>query len=333
MKKFKFAVEMGGGFTNIYVKGQGLALKEPTLIAAEPTEEGYRVIALGNEAKKLVGKTKENIEIFTPCVYGDHSNFEYSVVLLKYFLNKLNFKEFEDNVLFLTPCGVTAHEKDNILKVCEAVNMGYVELIPAVLCSAIGEGRKIDGSTVNMVVNIGGTYTDIAVINMSNILKGATLSVGGKSIDASIVNYLAYKENLIIGLPTAEILKNEVGSLFKNDTLNMEITGVDAKTKSPKNVIMHSFDLRQAIEPFYSEILRAVDTTINTLAPEVVADIINNKILVCGGCAKMQGLYKYFADNLKYPIEISEDTDYITILGAGKLLSDSQLLSSIIKNL
>lgn len=324
---------MGGGFTNIYVKGQGLALKEPTLIAAEPTEEGYRVIALGNEAKKLVGKTKENIEIFTPCVYGDHSNFEYSVVLLKYFLNKLNFKEFEDNVLFLTPCGVTAHEKDNILKVCEAVNMGYVELIPAVLCSAIGEGRKIDGSTVNMVVNIGGTYTDIAVINMSNILKGATLSVGGKSIDASIVNYLAYKENLIIGLPTAEILKNEVGSLFKNDTLNMEITGVDAKTKSPKNVIMHSFDLRQAIEPFYSEILRAVDTTINTLAPEVVADIINNKILVCGGCAKMQGLYKYFADNLKYPIEISEDTDYITILGAGKLLSDSQLLSSIIKNL
>ena len=333
MKNFKFAIEMGGGFTNIYVKGQGLALKEPTLVAAEPTEDGYRVIALGQDAKKLVGKTKDNIEIFTPCVYGEHSNYEYSVVLLKHLLSKVNFKDYEDNVLFLTPCGITAHEKDNILKVCEAVNMGHVELIPAVICSCVGEGRKIDGSTVNMVVNIGGTYTDIAVINMSNILKGATVSIGGKSIDASIVNYLAYKENLVIGLPTAEALKNEVGSLFENDTLNMEITGVDAKTKSPKNVIMHSYELRYAIEPFYNEILRAIDTTINTLAPEVVADIINNKILVCGGCAKMQGLDKYFRQNLKYPVQISEDTDYITILGAGKLLSDSQLLNGILKNL
>ena len=184
-----------------------------------------------------------------------------------------------------------------------------------------------------MVVNIGGTYTDIAVINMSNILKGATLSIGGKSIDASIVNYLAYKENLVIGLPTAETLKNDVGSLFENDTLNMEITGVDAKTKSPKNVIMHSYELRYAIEPFYNEILRAIDTTINTLAPEVVTDIINNKILVCGGCAKMQGLDKYFRQNLKYPVQISDDPDYITILGAGKLLSDPQLLNSLIKNL
>ncbi len=331
MKKFKYAIEMGGGFTNIYIKGQGLALKEPTLVAAEPAEDGYRVVALGNDAKKLVGKTKDNVEIFTPCVYGEHSNFEYSVVLLKYFLSKVNFKANEDNVLFLTPCGITAHEKDNILRVCEAVNMGYVELMPAVLCSCIGEGRKIDGSTVNMVVNIGGTYTDIAVINMSNIMKGATLSIGGKSIDASIVNYLAYKDELVIGLPTAESLKNEVGSLYENDLLNMEVTGVDVQTKSPKTVIIHSHELRCAIEPFYAEIVRAIDTTINTLPPEVVSDIINNKILVCGGCAKLQGLDNYFKHNLKYPVHISEDVDYITILGAGKLLSDQILLDSIIK--
>lgn len=286
MKKFKYAIEMGGGFTNIYIKGQGLALKEPTLVAAEPTEDGYRVIALGQDAKKLVGKTKDNVEIFTPCVYGEHSNFEYSVVLLKHFLSKVNFKPNDDNVLFLTPCGITAREKDNILRVCEAVNMGYVELMPAVLCSCVGEGRKIDGSTVNMVVNIGGTYTDIAVVNMSNIMKGATLSIGGKSMDAAIVNYLAYKDELLIGLPTAENLKNEVGSLYENDILNMEITGVDIQTKSPKTVIIHSHELLCAIEPFYGEIVRAIDTTINTLPPEVVSDIINNKILICGAVQK-----------------------------------------------
>ena len=133
MKKYKYAIEMGGGYTNIYVKGQGLALKEPTLVGAEPTEEGYKVIALGQDAKKLIGKTKENIEIFTPCVYGEHSNFEYSVVLLKHLLSKVGFKQFEDNVLFLCPCGITAREKDNILRVCEAVNMGQVEIVPAVV--------------------------------------------------------------------------------------------------------------------------------------------------------------------------------------------------------
>ena len=333
MKKFKYAIEMGGGFTNIYIKGQGLALKEPTLVAAEPTEDGYRVIALGQDAKKLVGKTKDNVEIFTPCGYGEHSNFEYSVVLLKHFLSKVNFKPNDDNVLFLTPCGITAREKDNILRVCEAVNMGYVELMPAVLCSCVGEGRKIDGSTVNMVVNIGGTYTDIAVVNMSNIMKGATLSIGGKSMDAAIVNYLAYKDELLIGLPTAENLKNEVGSLYENDILNMEITGVDIQTKSPKTVIIHSHELLCAIEPFYGEIVRAIDTTINTLPPEVVSDIINNKILICGGCAKMQGLDHYLKKNLKYPVQISNDVDYITILGAGKLLTDEMLLNSIIKQL
>ncbi len=333
MKKFKYAIEMGGGYTCIYVKGEGLALKEPTLIAAEPTEEGYKVIALGADAKKLVGKTKENVEIFTPSASGEHSNYEYSVILLKHFLSKVGFHEYEDNALFIVPCGLSTREKENILNVCEGANMGYVELIPSVLCSCIGQGRNIDGSKVNMVVDIGGTTTEIAAINMCSILKGATLGIGGRNIDAAIVNFLAYTQELVIGLPTAEMLKNEVGSLYKNDTLNMEITGVDASTKSPKTVVMFSNDLQRAIEPFFSEIVRAIDTTINALPPEIVADIINNKILIVGGCAKIQGLDDYLKKHLNYPFEISEDVDNVTILGAGKLLTDQQLLAGIIKNL
>lgn len=333
MKKIKYAIEMGGAYTCIYVNGEGLALKEPTLIAAEPTEDGYKVIAMGSDAKKIIGKTKENVEIFTPMAYGEHSNFEYSVILLKYFLGKVGFKPLEDNAIFVVPCGLSAKEKENILNVCDGANLGQVYLIPSALCSCLGQGRNIDNSKVNMVVDIGGTGTEIAVINMSNILKGATLGIGGKSIDASIVNFLAYTQQLVIGLSTAENLKNEVGSLYTNDTLNMEITGVDAQTKSPKAVVIFSNDLRQAIEPFFNEIVRAIDTTINSLPPEIVADIINNKILVCGGCSKIQGLDDYLKKNLKYPVEISEDVDNVTILGAGKLLSDSHLLASIIKNI
>lgn len=333
MKKIKFAIEMGGGYTCIYVKGEGLALKEPTLIAAEPTDEGYKVIALGIDAKKLVGKTKDNVEIFTPIPSGDHSNFEYSTILLKHFLNKVGCKQYEDNAIFIVPCGLSAHEKENILNVCESAGLAHVELIPSVLCSCVGEGRNIDSSKVNMVVDIGGTSTEIAVINMSGLIKGATLGVGGKRIDASIVNFLAYTQGFVIGLPTAEVLKNEVGSLYTNDTLNMEITGVDAESKSPRSAILLSSDLRPAIEPFYSEIVRTIDTTINTLPPEIVADIINNKILIVGGCAKLQGLSDYFKKNLAYPVEISQDADNVTILGAGKLLTDTQLLASIIEKI
>ena len=333
MKKFKFAIEMGGGYTCIYVKDEGLALKEPTLIAAEPTNEGYKVIAMGNDAKKLVGKTKENVEIFTPCAYGEHSNYEYSVILLKHFLTKVGFKPHEDNALVIVPCGLTAHEKENLLNVCEGANLAYVVMVPSVLCSCVGEGRNIDSSKVNMVVDIGGTATDIGVLNMSGLIKGATVGIGGKSMDAAIVNFLAYSQGLVVGLPTAEILKNEVGSLYTNDTLNMEITGVDAQSKTPKTVVILSNDLRKAIEPFYSEIVRAIDTTINTLPPEIVADIINNKILLVGGCSKMQGLEDYLKKHLNYPVEVSQDVDNVSILGAGKLLSDQQLLEEIIKKL
>ncbi len=324
---------MGGGYTCIYVKGEGLALREPTLIAAEPSESGYRVIAMGNDAKRLVGKTKDNVEIFTPLVSGDHSNFEYSVVLLKHFLSKVGFRPYEDNALFIVPCGLSSHEKENILNVCEAVNLGNVTLIPSVICSCVGAGRNIDSSKVNMVVDIGGTATEIGVMNMSSIIKGATLGVGGRRIDAAIVNFFAYTQNFVIGLSTAESLKNEVGSLYENDTLNMEITGVDAQTKTPKTVVVLSTDLRKAIEPFYSEIVRAIDTTINTLPPEIVTDIINNKILVVGGASKIQGLDNYFRKYLNFPVEILEDPDNATILGAGKLLSDSQLLQNIIEKL
>ena len=331
MNKFKYAIEFGGAFVSIYMRGEGLVLKEPALVAAEPSEEGYKVIALGTDAKKLVGKTKDNVEIFTPSVYGDHSNYEYSVVLLKHLLSKVNFRSHEDNVLFVVPCGLSESEKEKVLAVCEGANMGAIELIPSVFCSCIGEGRSVDTSKANMIVDIGGISTDVAVINMSGILKGATIGLGGKSIDATIVNCLAYTQNLLIGLPTAEILKNEVASLYKNDSLNMEVTGVDTETKSPKTSVIYSNDIQKAVEPLFVEIVRAIDTTLNTLPPEIAADIINNKILIVGGGCQIQGFENFLNKNLQYPFEISQDAENVTILGAGKLLTDAQLLDGILK--
>lgn len=333
MKKRKFAIEMGGGYTCIYVNGEGLALKEPTLVAVECSEEGYKVIAMGLEAKKMIGKTGDNIEIFTPVVYGENSNYDYSVVLLRYFLDKVDFKPFIDNAIFIIPCGITADEKEKILNVCDGVELGDVELVPSVICSCLGAGRNVDNSKANLVVDIGGFCTDVAVVNMSGVLKGATVGVGGKGIDASIVNYLACTQGILIGLSTAEILKNEVGSLYANDTLNMEVTGVDVSSKTPKSMLVVSKDLINPIEPFYNEIVRVVETTVNTLPPEIIEDVINNKVLIVGGCAKMQGLDNYLKKHLDFPVEFAEDLENSTILGAGKLLSDTNLLDNIVKNL
>ncbi|MBQ8845216.1 MAG: rod shape-determining protein [Clostridia bacterium] len=332
MKNYKFAIEMGGSFTTIYLKDQGVVLKESTLIAAEPHIDGYKIVAVGNEAKRIIGKTDDRVEIFTPISNGVITNYQYAVVLLKSFLKKVGFKDNVDNILFLAPSGLTIREKEKLMKLCEDAGALNVALVPSVICSSIGAGRNIESSKVNMVINMGGSEVEVGVINMCSIIKGGTLCLGGKSIDVAISNLLANQKKVLVGLPTAEVLKNEVGSLYENDHLNMEVTGISIDTKLPISVSISSGDIRYAILPFFAELIRTIETTINVLQPEIVNDIMNNKILFVGGLTYMTGLEDYLKKHLKYPIEICDEGENATIKGAGRLLSENDLLEKIIKN-
>lgn len=333
MKKIKFAVEIGGAYTKIFVKDEGFALCEPTLISAEPTPQGYKIIGFGKHAKDMLGKTNDSVEVFSPITNGQINNYEYLKQLLIYYFDQLNFKRKIDSCLVLVNCGLSKKDKDNFLAIMHDIGFKEVFLVPTIICSAIGSGKNISSTKTNLVVNIGGANTDIAVINMNSIVKGATLGIGGKAVDVAIANTIAYNHGIIVGVSSCEKLKKEVGSLYKNDGLNMEITGVDIDSKIPRSYIISSQDLLEVLVPFFDEIIRTIDVTITSMPPEISTDIINNGVLFTGGMSKINGLESYLRKNFKYPFKIIDDAENVSILGAGKLLDDKDLLKRILENI
>lgn len=332
MSKFRYAIEIGGSYTKIYVKDEGFALCEPTMVCAEALADGYQITGLGLQAKQMKGKTTDSAEIFSPISNGKIVNYEYLKQLLTYFFQKLDFKKNADGVIVLINCGLTEEEREIFLNLMYEIGFKNVELVPTVICSLFGAGKNISSTKINMVVNIGGANTDIAVVNMNTIIKGATLGLGGKAVDVAIANTIAYEKGLVVGINTSEKLKMEVGSLYPNDTLNMEVTGVDGESKVPRTDIISAKDLSMVLEPFFLEIIRSVDVTISSLPPEVAHDIVNNGILFTGGMSNVSGLEYFLKKNLRYPFKIAQDAENVSIVGAGKLLDDEKLLKVIVDN-
>ena len=235
--------------------------------------------------------------------------------------------------MVLVNVALSEKDKNNFIALLYDIGFKEVFLIPTIICSAIGSGKNISSTKTNLVVNIGGANTDVAVINMNSIVKGATLGIGGRAVDVAIANAIAYNHGIVVGVSQCEKLKIEVGSLYKNDNLNMEITGVDVESKIPRSYIISSKDLLEVLEPFFNEIIRTIDVTITSLPPEISTDIINNGVLFTGGMSKINGLESYLRKNFKYPFKIVEDAENVSILGAGKLLDDKDLLSKILENI
>ncbi len=332
MIKYRYAIEIGGSYTKIYVKDNGFALCEPSLVAAEPTAQGYKVIGLGKQAKDMLGKTNDSVEVFSPISNGEIINYEYLKELLTYFFAKLDFKKKRDCIVVLINVGLSQKHKELLLSLMYEIGFKEVMLIPAVVCSLLGAGKNISSTKTNMIVNIGGANTDIAVVNMNSIVKGATLGLGGRAVDVAIANTIAYNHGIVIGLNASEKLKIEVGSLYPNDTLNMEVTGVDVESKLPRSYIISSNDLLPVLEPFFEEIVRSVDVTITSLPPELSTDIINNGVYFVGGMSKTNGLESYLKGHFRYPFKIIDDCENVSILGAGKLLDNPLLLDKIFEN-
>lgn len=333
MIKYNYAIEIGGSFTKIYVKEEGFALCEPTLVASEPTNEGYKILAFGQEAKNMMGKTGDNIEVFSPIVNGQIKNYHYLRQLLHYFFEKVGHRKGKDSVLVLVNLGLSSEEKNKFVSLLYDLEFKEVSLIPTIICSCVGAGKSVSSTKSFLIANIGGANTDVAVINMNNIVKGATLGLGGRAVDVAIANQIAYNHGVVIGLPTSEKLKIEVGSLYENDTLNMEVTGVDGETKIPTSYIISSSDIIPVLEPFFDEIVRTIDVTITSLPPEISADIISGGVIFLGGMAKINGLEHYLKKHFRYPFQIAQDPENTSILGAGKLLEDENLLTKLLDNL
>jgi len=332
MTKFRYAIEIGGSYTKIYVKDEGFALCEPTLVCAEPSPDGYQITAFGQQAKEMLGKTNDSAEVFSPISNGKIINYEYLKQLLIFFFEKVEFKRKADSVIVLVNCGLGENEREQFLNMFYEIGFKDIELVPTVICTLYGAGKNISSTKTNLIVNIGGANTDIAVVNLNSIVKGATLGLGGRAIDVAIANTIAENDGVVIGLSTSEKLKIEVGSLYKNDTLNMEVTGFDSETKVPRSYIISAKDIALVLKPFFNEIIRSVDVTISSLAPELSHDIINSGVLFAGGMSNTFGLENYLKKHFNYPFKIVDDAENVSILGAGKLLNDEKLLNKVLEN-
>ncbi len=330
--RFNYAIEIGGTNTGIFVRGQGYVLKEPTLVAVENNLDGYKVKAVGSEAKKLLWKTTDEIEVFNPVANGVIENFEYALIMLKDFLKKVEYKKGA-NVVCLIPCGLSKEDKIKYYSLFDKLGFNEILLIPSVICSLVGMGINVASAKANMIVDIGGGSTDIAVVNLGSILKGVTLGIGGKAIDIAIANSLALgNDGILIGLPTAERVKNEIASLYKNDTLNMEVMGLDIELNVPKSKIISCREIRRVVEAYLEEVVRTINVTINSLPPEISTDIIKNGVIFTGGVSKITGLDDFLKRNLNYNFTIFDDPENSAILGAGKLLNNDALLKAVSGN-
>ncbi|MBE7075353.1 MAG: hypothetical protein E7376_05190 [Clostridiales bacterium] len=336
MADILLAVDFGGSYTSIYRKDCGLVLKEPTLLGAVMTENGYEVKVMGVEAREIQGKTDDRTVVFSPISEGVIKSPDYATILLKHFIDKVVPQKSvfaKIKCLVPYPTGLTQEEKDDYKKVFLNVGVNEVIFVPRLLCSAYGGGVNIFANSANLIVDIGGVSTDIGVINLGTLIDGATLAVGGKAIDAQIVRTVSSKYGVEIGLSSAQKLKEEIGSLYSNDTANMEVMGVDVKTKTPASVVVYATDVKMSVLPLLAEITRIVETTLNILPPEISADVAKNGVLVTGGFAGIAGLERYLRNDLNLPVKVAEEAQNASILGAGKLLANLNELKKVLNEL
>lgn len=329
--KNELAIELGASQTTIFLKGSGLVLKEPSIIAFCDGE----VLAVGTEAKKLIGKTSKDVEFVHPFQDGTIKDEISAIVLLKSFLAKIIVQGlFAPNIkaIFEVPCGTTAIERSVIEKVAYKCGIDEVLFVPTVICSKVGFGLDLKLNEAVLVCDIGGDKTDIAIVSKHSILTGLTLGFGGKDMDIAICQLAERSYGLKISLEACEKLKIEVGSLFTNDKSNMEVSGIDIATKSPKTEVLFASDVRGAVIDFYKEIIKKTEAVIASASEAVMSDLSRNGIFLTGGASQILGLDLLFKNELGLPVKRAEDAENCSILGAGILLSDEKTLALIKKD-
>lgn len=329
-----FAIDIGGSYTTIYKLGEGLVLKEPSLIYAELIEDGYRVKGIGNEAKIAFGKTDDKSIVFSPISAGLIKSEEYTAIMLKHFLSKVYKKSIFSPARFLIsyPVGLPACELEKYKKVAKECGLKVCYYVPKIICCALGCDIDTNNGEANLIVDIGGSSTDVAVISGNNIIHAGTLAIGGKNVDHGIKNLIKEKYNIDISLSTAEKIKQEIGSVYDNDIANIEISGFDVVSSLPISAVIYASDVRNTIVAMADEIARIILTTINMCSADVVQDISNKGIYICGSFVKVNGLNAYLKNKLNISINSNNKYAEACIIGAGKLMSNEDLLNSINEN-
>lgn len=333
MAVMEIAVEIGTGYTSIYVPGNGIVLREPTVIAFIGDPKNRRVHAVGAQAEKMLGKTPERTAIVEPVSDGVITDVDACGLLLKEFVKKIlppNFIFFPKIKAILgIPTGLNFEERTQYEDVCAMAGISEVTMIDNIILSGIGLDLPIYSAGCGVVVNIGAGTTEIAALSLAGVVSGCGITIGGKMMDKALADFIAGKYDLKVGMSTARKVKNEIGSLYENDTSELLISGRNVKTKNTGSAYVTAADVCEVIKPYYLRIADAVESIINTCPPEIVGEINNKGIYVVGGGSRILGLEQVFSQRLNISVYTVDEPAYSVILGAGKLLGDKELLSQI----
>ena len=321
-------IDLGTATVIAYVKGKGVVLREPSVVAID--KESGEVLAVGKEARRMLGRTPGNIIATRPLREGVISNYTITEKMLKYFIEKICGKYiFSPRMIICVPSLVTEVEKKAVIDAATQAGARKVCLIEEPLAAAIGAGLDISKPNGNMVVDIGGGTSDIAVIALGGTVVSTSIKVAGDKFDEAIVKYIKKKHNIVIGERTAEELKIKVGCVCpKIQNVDMKIRGRDLSTGLPKTITIYSNEMIEALKESANQIVEAIHSLLEKIPPELAADISINGIYMTGGGALLDGLDKLIQDSTGVKVTIAEDAVSCVALGTGKALDNFEKLDN-----
>ena len=328
------AIDLGTANTLVYVRGKGLVCSEPSVVAVakDPSGRGEKVIAVGHEAKEMIGRTPTGIRAIRPIKDGVIADFEITEAMLRYFIQRAHGrgKLVRPRIVICVPPCITSVEKRAVRESALSAGAREVYLIEEPMAAAIGAGLDVTAATGSMIVDIGGGTTDVAVISLSGIVTSRSIRCGGDKMDEAIINYVKRKYNMLVGERTAEQIKITIGVASPTaKTETMEVKGRDLVAGIPKVIIATSDEIREAlVEPIHA-IVETVHLTLERTPPELAADIVDRGIMLVGGGSLLRDFDQVLRSETKLPILRSEDPFTAVVHGAGKALEDLQLLKEV----
>ncbi len=325
------AIDLGTANTLVYLKGSGIVLNEPSVVAVD--QKTKKVYAVGAEAKSMLGKTPDHIVAIRPMKDGVIADFEITEVMLREFIKKSQKKRFfiRPRIVISVPSGITEVERRAVTDSAQNAGAREVFLVAEPIAAAIGVGLPVDKPSGNMVIDIGGGTTEIAVIALNGIVTDISIRVGGDEMDEAIVQHIKKAYNLLIGDQTAEHVKMMIGSATKlKNEEEMEIKGRDLVSGIPKTLRISSVEIREALSEPLTQIVAALKTALEQTPPELAADIVDRGIVLTGGGSLLRGLDVLLKEETNLPINMVEDPLTCVVLGSGKILSNLHLYERII---
>ncbi len=323
-------MDLGTSSTLVYVKGRGIVLCEPSVVAIRKGSSG--VLAVGEEAKRMLGRTPGNIVAIMPMRDGVIADFEITEGMVRYFINKVHDRRIlvRPRMVISIPSGITEVEKRAVREAAEKAGAREVYMVEEPMAAAIGVGLPIEEPAGNMIIDIGGGTTEMAVISLAGVVFSKSIRIGGNEMDAAITDYLKKTYNLMIGERTAEEIKIKIGSAYPlEEELKMEVRGRDLIAGLPKMVTITSEEVREALSETVKEIVDTARMTLERTPPELSSDLIERGIVLAGGGALLRGIDKIIAEETGLPVHIAEDPITAVALGTGKVLEEIKYLRRV----